>query len=138
MAKTIGDYVKIGGKVWNVKVTEITENFNILDTDNAGRVIKDGAMTLDRIGTFFGHKITFIRDLASLDEYDKLFMYLSRPTNSGIQVDIVHNQTTLKYLAYIASGERKLKRIDPNTGAVYWDSFSVNFVPMKAQVPANE
>lgn len=131
---TIGDYVKIGGRVWNVKVTSITENFNIMDTENAGRVIKEGAMTLDRIGTFYGHKITFKRDRASIDEFDKLFTYLAVPRNTGIPVEFVHNQSTISYNAYVASGERKVKKIDVDTGEVQWEEIAISFVAMKAQV----
>ena len=134
MAITIGNYVKIGGRVWNVRVIEIIENFNIMDTENAGRVIAEGKMTLDRIGTFWGHKITFARDRASIDEYDELFSYLAYPRNSGILVELVHQQSTLKYEAYVSTGERKLKKIETDTGTVLWDTFTANFIPMKAQV----
>lgn len=128
------DWVKIGGKVWNVKVVELERNFNIMDTENAGRVIAQGAMTLDRIGTFYGHKITFARDKATISEYDRLWEYLSQPRNSGIPVEIVYNQETIGYDAYVASGTQKLKRIDTGSGVVYWDTFSANFIAMKAQV----
>ena len=128
------NYVKINGRVWNVRITEMSENFNILDTENAGRVIEAGAMTLDRIGTFYGHKLTFAKDRASVDEFDELFMFLSKPTNSGISVEFAHNQATIKYIAYVSSGERKIQRIDTQNGVVYWNTFSANFIPMKAQV----
>lgn len=128
------DYVKIGGKVWNVKVVDLERNFNIMDTENAGRVILKGAMTLDRIGTFYGHKITFARDKATVNEYDRLWDYLSQPRNSGIPVDIVYNQNTIQYNAYVSSGSQKLKHIDTRSGTVYWDTFSANFIPMEAQV----
>ena len=128
------DWVKIGGKVWNVKVVELERNFNIMDTENAGRVIAQGAMTLDRIGTFYGHKVTFARDKATISEYDRLWEYLSQPRNSGIPVEIVYNQETISYDAYVASGSQKLKRIDTGSGVVYWDTFSANFIAMKAQV----
>ena len=128
------DYIKIGGKVWNVRIIELTENFNIMDTENAGRVIAEGAMTLDRIGTFWGHKITFARGKATISEFDDLFAYLAYPRNDGIPVELVHGQQTISYTAYVASGERTLKRIDTENGVVYWNTFQANFVPMKAQV----
>lgn len=128
------DYVKIGGRVWNVRVIEIEESFNIMDTENAGRVIKEGKMQLDRIGTFYGHKITFARDGATLSEYDELFNYLAVPRNDGIDVELVHDQTTIQYLAYVSSGSRKAKKIDTKNNKVYWDTFSANFIAMKAQV----
>lgn len=128
------DYVKIGGRAWNVRIVEMSENFNIMDTENAGRVIAEGAMQLDRIGTFYGHKVTFAKDKATITEYDDLFVYLSKPRNDGILVDMAHGQSTIQYRAYVSSGERKVKRVDTVNGNVYWDTFSVNFIPMKAQV----
>ena len=129
------EYVKIGGKVWDVLVTEISENFNILYSENTGRTMSVGArMTLDPLGTFFGHKITFQRKQGNEKEYDTFFEFVSNPRYDGIPVEIVHGQTTLVYDAYISQGERTLKRIDTKTGKVYWDKFSLNIVPMEAMV----
>ncbi len=129
------DIVKIGGRVWDVLVTEITESFSILYSENTGRTMSVGAgMTLDPLGTFFNHKVTFMRKKGLEKEFDDLFDFVSQPRYDGIAVDIVHNQTTLAYDAYISQGERALKRVDPKTGKVYWDKFTLNIVPMKAQV----
>ena len=129
------DYVKIGGKAYDVLVTEISESFNILYSENTGRTMSVGArMTLDPLGTFFGHKVTFQRKQGKEAEYDALFDYVSRPRFDGVPVEIVHNQTVLKYDAYISNGERALKRIDAKTGKVYWGEFALNIVPMEAQV----
>lgn len=129
------DYVKIGGKVWDVLVTKISENFSILFSKNTGRTIATGArMTLDPLGTFYGHKITFQRKKGTEAEYDMLFDYVSKPRYDGIPVEIVHNQKTISYDAYVSQGERTLKQIDEKTGRVFWGEFSVNIIPMEAQV----
>lgn len=129
------EYVKIGGKVWDVIVTELSENFSILYSENTGRTMSVGArMVLDPLGTFIGHKITFQRKQGNEAEYDRFFDYISQPRYDGISVDIVHGQTTIKYDAYVSQGERTLKRIDPKTNKVYWDKLSLNIVPMEAQV----
>ena len=129
------DYVKIGGKAYDVLVTEISENFNILYSENTGRTMSVGArMTLDPLGCFIGHKITFQRKQGKEAEYDALFDYVSRPRFDGVPVEIVHNQTVLKYDAYISNGERALKRIDPKTGKAYWGELALNIVPMEAQI----
>lgn len=130
------DYVKIGGKVWNVAILELSRNFNITDSDNAGRVIESGEMVLNRIGTFHGHKVTFGRGKTTLSEYDELYDYLSQPRNVGIPVELPYGQTTLKYDAYVSSGEQVLKLLDTKNGKEYWDTFECNFIPMKAQVTA--
>ena len=127
--------VKIDGKEYNVLVTEISENFNILYSENTGRTMSQGArMTLDPLGVFFGHKVTFKRKQGFEAEYDSLFDLVSTPRYDGIPVEIVHNQTVLKYDAYISNGERAVKKIDPKTNMVYWGEFSLNIVPMEAQV----
>lgn len=129
------DYCKINGKQYNAIVTEISENFNILYSENTGRTMSQGArMTLDPLGTFYGHKVKFQRKSGFETEYDELYDYVSTPRYDGIPVEMIHNQKTIKYDAYISSGERALKRIDAKTGKVYWGEFSLNIVPMEAQV----
>lgn len=130
------EWVRIGGQSYDVIVTAIEENFNILYSENTGRTISKGArMVLDPLGTFYGHKVTFRRKRGHEEEFDDLFNYVSSPNHyDGIPVEIVHNQTTLSYDAYISQGSRSLKRIDENTNKIYWDEFTVNIVPMEAQV----
>ena len=126
---------KIGGIEYNVLITELSENFNILYSDNTGRTMSRAAkMTLDPLGTFYGHKIKIKRRQGYEAEYDALYNYISKPRYNGIPVEIVHNQTTISYDAYISSGERAIKRIDRKTGKVYWDELTLNIVPMEAQV----
>jgi hypothetical protein len=131
------DYVKIGGKVWDVLVAEISESFSILYSENTGRTMSQGAgMTLDPLGTFFNYKITFARKQGHEKQYDELFNFFAIPRYDGIEVNIVHNQALWDkpFMAYVSQGERALKCIDAKTGKVYWDKFSVNIVPMSAQV----
>lgn len=126
---------KIDGVSYDVLITAISENFNILYSENTGRTMSKGArMTLDPLGTFVGHNITFQRKRGHEEEFDKLFNYLMQPRIEGIHVELVHNQTILSYDAYVSTGERKLERIDPNTGKILWGSFSANIVPMEAQI----
>lgn len=129
------DYFKIDGVSYDVIVTGIEENFNILYSENTGRIMSQGArMVLDPIGTFIGHKVTLERKRGHEKEFDDLYDYVNRPRYDGLSVEIVHNQTTIKYDAYVSQGARDLKRIDEKTGKVYWGEFSLNIVPMEAQV----
>lgn len=126
---------KIDGVSYDVLITAISENFNILYSENTGRTMSKGArMTLDPLGSFVGHNVVFQRKRGYEEEFDKLFNYLMQPRVEGIHVELVHNQTTLSYDAYVSTGERKLERIDPNTGKILWGSFSANIVPMEAQI----
>lgn len=129
------DYCKISGRNYDVIVTSIEESFTILYTDNTGRTIEKGArMTLDPLGTFFAHKVTFKRSKDNVEEFDRLFTYLSTPRTDGIPVEIVHNQTTLKYDAYVSQGTRVLQKIMEKIKKVFWGEFQVNFIAMEAQV----
>lgn len=128
-------WLKIDGKEWNVKVLAMSENFNILYSENTGRTMSQGArMTLDPLGTFYGHKVTVARKQGEINEFDKLFDYISKPRYNGIHVEAVHGQNTISYDAYISNGERKVVRIDEESGTVYYDAFDINIVPMEAQV----
>ena len=129
------DFCKIGGRKYNVLVTAITENFNILYSDNSGRTLAEGAeMVLDPLGVFYGHKVTFKRRKGFEKDYDELFDFLSKPRFVGIDVELVHNQETISYKAYVSNGERAVKIIDEKNNVVKWGEFSVNIIPMKAQV----
>lgn len=129
------EWVKIGNREFRAIVEEVSESFNILYSENTGRTLEVGApMTLDPLGTFFGHKITFRRKQGFEKDYDNLFNYVSVPRYDGVPVTLPHGQATISYTAYISQGERSLKRIDERTGEVYWDKFTLNIVPMKAQV----
>ncbi len=129
------DIVTLDGRNYDVVIKEITENFNILYSDNTGRTLAIGApMTLDPLGTFIGHKVTFKRRNGKDAEYDELYQYTYQPRYNGMKVKLVHLQDYLEYDAYVSQGERKLERVDPETGKKYWGEFSLNIVPMEAQV----
>lgn len=130
------EYVQIGGKAYDVVVESIKESFSILYSENTGRTISKGRMTLDPIGTFFNYSVTFARKNGHEEEYDYLFDFFSIPRYDGIEVNIVHGQSLWDkpFLAYVSQGERSVKRIDEKSGKVYWEKFTVNIVPMEAQV----
>lgn len=128
------DYFKIDGRSYDVLVTAIEENFNILYSENTGRIMSQGArMILDPLGTFFGHKVTVKRRQGHEAEFDALYDYISRPRYDGLSVEIVHNQTTIKYDAYISNGARPIQSIAKND-VVKWGELQLNIVPMEAQV----
>ena len=129
------DYVKIGGKAYDVIVTNIERNFEILQSSNAGATLAPGAReTLDPLGTRIGHKITFKRKPGYEKEFDELWDFVIQPRFDGVWVDIVYNQDTLNYEARFTSGNQQLKKIDPVTKKVYWGELVLDIVPIEAQV----
>ena len=131
------EYVNIGGRVWDVLVTKISESFTIMYSENTGRTMAQGAsMTLDPLGTFYNYNITFARKKGYEKEFDELYDFFAIPRYDGIEVNIIHNQALWDkpFMAYVSNGKRDLKRIDESTGKVYWDKLSVDIVPMSAQV----
>ena len=129
------DYVKIGGKSYDVIVTDIERNFEILQSSNAGATLAPGAReTLDPLGTRIGHRVTFKRKSGHEKEFDDLWDFVIQPRFDGVWVDIVYNQDTLNYEARFVSGNQKLKKIDPVTKKVYWGELVLDIVPLEAQV----
>lgn len=129
------DYVKIGGKSYDVIVTDIERNFEILQSSNAGATLAPGAReTLDPLGTRIGHRITFKRKPGYEKEFDDLWDFVIQPRFDGVWVDIVYNQDTLNYEARFTTGKQQLKKIDPVTKRVYWGEFVLDIIPMEAQI----
>ncbi len=129
------DYVKIGGKSYDVIVTDIERNFEVLQSSNAGATLAPGGReTLDPLGTKIGHRITFKRKSGYEKEFDDLWDFVIQPRYDGVWVDIVYNQDTLNYEARFTSGSQKLKKIDPVTKKVYWGELVLDIVPIEAQI----
>ena len=129
------NYCVIDGVSYDVIVTGIEESFSILYSDKTGRTISKGAvMTLDPLGTFFSHKVTFKRSKENVSAFDRLYDELTIPRYDGIPIEIVHNQKTIKYKAYVSQGGRKIQQIALKLNKVLWGELSVNFIPIEAQV----
>ena len=130
------NYLRINGEPFDVKVaiSAVEENFNVLDGENAGRVMT-GRMVRDVIGTYIGHKVTFFNGKNQAD-FDALWDYLvAHSVDGSVMLEAADGQTTLNYEAYYTSGTRKIRSVD--NGVTYWDELEINFIPMDAQVKPN-
>lgn len=129
------DVCVIGGKEYEVIIESMTESFSKLYSEDTGRTMGAGLlMNLSCLGTFFSHKVTFMRKSGYESDFDALFDLAALPTNDGIPVRMVHDQDSIEYDAYISSGERALKRVDADAGVVYWDKLTLEFTPMEASL----
>lgn len=90
----------VDGVGYKVKVPSggLKRSFDVLDGTNAGRMLS-GRMTRDIIGTFYNYQLEINRDLASLEEYDRLFQVLSAPAASHT-LRFPYGQSTLTFEAY--------------------------------------
>lgn len=131
----IKDWFMIDGQNFNINVLEITESASVLYSDNTGRTLAKGApITLDPLGTFYNYKVKVKRHGDEFDDYDKLYMHVTKPRYTGYEVKIVHNQTTWTFNGYISSAERTLSRIDEKNNRVYWKEMTLNIIATEAQV----
>ena len=134
------NYFRINGKKYNVSVTSLEESFNILYSENTGRTLAEGApMTLDPLGTFYGHKVSVKRKNGFEKEFDDLYRLVSRPLRveseeDALLFEVAHLQDSIAYRAYVSNGQRKVDKIDEEKGKVYWGELSLNIVPIRAQV----
>lgn len=127
-------YIKLNGRSFDadVAISKYNRNFNVLDGDNAGRVMT-GRMVRDIIGTYIGHKITVFRrgdNYAGLDEF---WDYLvAHSVDDSITLEAADGQTTISYEAYYTSASQDIEQVID--GVNYWGEIEVNFIPMEAQV----
>lgn len=129
------NYVEIDGKPYDVIVSSIKRNPEIRQSKNAGATLAEGAEeTLDPLGTFITYVVGFTRKQGKEIEFDNLWETLIKPRYDGVWVNIVYNQTKLKYKARFEISPQAVDKIDKRTGKVYWGEISVNIVPTKAQV----
>lgn len=128
-------YVKINGVSFDVDVaiSAIEETFNVLDGENAGRVMS-GRMVRDIIGTYIGHKVTFFNGKSN-EDFDRLWEYLvEHSVDDFVQLEAADGQSSIAYEAYYTTGTRRLSESSVNNGVNKWDELEVSFVPMDAQV----
>lgn len=127
------NYCKINGTSFDVTVSisDYEENFNVLDGENAGRVMT-GRMVRDIIGTYIGHKVTFFNN-GNTASFDGLWDFLiQHSVDDSVTLEAADGQTSISYEAYYTSGTRRLKRA--SGGVNLWDELEINFIPMDAQV----
>ena len=127
------NYLRINNQPFDVTVaiSSIEESFNVLDGENAGRVLS-GKMVRDIIGTYIGHKVTFFNGKSRAD-FDALWDYLiAHSVDASVLLEAADGQSSLSYQAYYTSGTRSLRTAAD--GVNQWDEIEINFIPMDAQV----
>lgn len=127
-------YIKLNGRSFDadVAISKYSRNFNVLDGENAGRVMT-GRMVRDIIGTYIGHKITVFRRGDNYAGLDELWDYLvAHSVDDSITLEAADGQTTISYEAYYTSASQDIEQVI--NGVNYWGEIEINFIPMEAQV----
>ena len=127
-------YIKLNGIEFDaeVAIAAYNRNFNVLDGENAGRVMS-GRMVRDIIGTYVGHKITVFRRGGDYEGLDRFWDYLvEHSVDDSVMLEAADGQTTISYEAYYTSGTQDIEKVV--NGVNYWGNIEINFIPMEAQV----
>ena len=113
----------------HIRVMRLTRSFNVLDGENAGRVMT-GAMQRDIIGTFYNYQAEIKADPTDRAQYDAFFYAISAPVDSHTLV-IPFAQTTLTFQAYVSQGQDELLVMEPSANR--WGNLSFSFIAMAPQ-----
>lgn len=127
-------YIKLNGIEFDadVAISSYNRSFNVLDGENAGRVLT-GRMVRDIIGTYIGHKIKVFRRGDNYKGLDDFWDYLiAHSVDDSVMLEAADGQTTIAYEAYYTSGTQDIQKVD--NGVNYWGEIEINFIPMDAQV----
>lgn len=126
---------KLDGTEYINAVVNIERSFNILDGENAGRLLLTAKMDRDVLGTFYNYAMTIDRDFITDEEYDEIYETLSAPVDFHT-IEVPYGQDVLVYEAYVTKGKDKLKQIydyEKNTQSLYWNELSIEFIAMEPQ-----
>lgn len=115
---------KIDGIEFSKAVIELKRTFQVLDGENAGRVIT-GDMTRDVIGTYYNYSAKIDRSFMTLAEYDEFYEIISAPVDFHT-IEVPYGQETFTYQAYITNGSDELPLT--KDGKNYWNGLSFNFI----------
>lgn len=127
-------YIKLNGIEFDadVAISKYSRYFNVLDGENAGRVMV-GRMVRDVIGSYLGNKITVFRrgdNYAGLDEFwDYIWTH---SIDDSVMLEAADGQTTISYEAYYTSATQDLEKVE--NGVNYWGEIEMNFIPIDAQL----
>lgn len=122
----------IDGVSLRLWVTSLKRGFEILDTQNSGR-LQNLRMYRDIGGTFYNYTMEVEPDKRNRADYDTFYEIISSPTPSHILV-FPYAQETLEFEAYVTNGEDSLKIQEEGGKQVNkWKGLSLNFIAMEPQ-----
>lgn len=127
--------LKIDGVSYDVLITAIKEDFEVVEGANSGVALYRDREIRDLKGIKIGHTITFSPG-ADPDQFEALTNHLFGSLREYVDIEAVHGQTTIAYQAAYNVGSRSVAYIQDSEDFVGWDDLTVAFRPMETQVNA--
>lgn len=122
----------IDGLSLRLWVTSLKRKFEVLDTQNSGRV-QSLRMYRDIGGTFYNYTLEIDPDKSNRADYDTFYEIVSAPIESHVLI-FPYAQETLEFEAYVTNGEDNLKiREEGGKQVNKWSGLSLNFIAMEPQ-----
>ena len=121
----------LDGRAYNVRVMSLTRSFEVLDGENTGRTISDGAMFRDIIGTYYNYEMEIDSSKLSPADYDNLWESLSAPVDCHTVSFPYGRAGMLTQQMYVSSGIDQLKRIED--GVNFWAGLKIKYIAMQAR-----
>lgn len=124
---------KIDGRSFDVLVTGIQRNFNVIEGSNSGTAIAKQRELRDILGVKIGHSVSFAGD-ENPEEYEALIDYLFGSIRESVMIDIIHGQKRIQYEAAYNTASDSVSHIDNDNDVVYWNELTVDFRPIENQI----
>lgn len=122
--------ITMDGKEYaNIHVTSLQRSFQVLDGENAGRVMT-GEMDRDVIGTFYNFACEIDASRANREEYDEFWEAISAPVDSHV-LSLPYAQGVMEFNAYVTNGADNLLTMFEDSNE--WGELSFNFIAMEPQ-----
>uniref|UniRef100_A0AAU8B0M2 Uncharacterized protein n=1 Tax=Dulem virus 35 TaxID=3145753 RepID=A0AAU8B0M2_9CAUD len=130
MARNGNGVFTIDGMTLRLWVTSLKRSFQVLDTENSGR-LQSYLMHRDIAGTFYNYTLEIDPDKSNRADYDQFYEIVSAPVESHSMV-FPYGQETLEFEAYVTNGEDELRMEETEDGHINkWSGLSLNFVAME-------
>jgi PAS domain-containing protein len=124
---------KIDGIEFDVIVTGIQRNFNVIEGSNSGTAIHKQRELRDILGVKIGHSVSVAGD-ENPEEYEALVNYLFGSIRESVMIEVIHNQTHIQYEAAYNTASDSVSHIDHDNDVVYWNELTVDFRPIEMQI----
>lgn len=121
----------LDGRAYNVRVMSLTRSFEVLDGENTGRTISDGAMFRDIIGTYYNYEMEIDCSKLSPTDYDDLWEALSAPVDWHTVSFPYGRAGMLTQQMYVSSGSDQLQRVE--NGINFWAGLKIKYIAMQAR-----